>query len=135
MPTGTFRKRRRKCLLLFPKLWGLLQIHNQFNGMMRCVFKDTHVIHHILDQEQAPAARRLQSGKFGLDVWFNRIAREKASTSMVNDAHQERFIRSLYCNSNGLLWQIMVAVFHGIHRCFSYGSFQLLQTFLGEMKW
>jgi len=60
--------------------------------MMRCVFKDMHVIHHILDQEQTPAARRLQSGKVGLNVRFNRIRSEKAGTSMVNDAHQERFI-------------------------------------------
>jgi hypothetical protein len=42
------------------------QAQDQFNGMLRRVAADVHLVDQVLDQVQAPAPRRLQAGQLGI---------------------------------------------------------------------
>ncbi len=63
-------------------------MQDQFDGVMGFVAGDPHLIDHIFDQEQAPAARRLQPGQLGIQVGGFRLRNDLAA-AVVADANDQ----------------------------------------------
>ncbi len=59
---------------------------------------DAHLIDHFLDQEQAPAPRRLRARQFGLQVRNLRLRARWRAATPVDDAHQEALFQEPYLN-------------------------------------
>ena len=65
---------------------------------MQIIAGHTHLVYHVLDQEQAPAARRLQPGQLGVDVRRLRLAHELAA-ALVGDSDRKGFGRAAHPKS------------------------------------
>src|SRR5258708_19779170 len=65
------------------------QVHNEFDGVSFLIHRHVHLVDHLLDQEQAPAARSLRPGQLGFQVWHVRL-RDRLAPALVGDAHRYR---------------------------------------------
>src|SRR5919112_1743792 len=69
------------------------QVYEQLDGVVVRVSRDAHIVNHVLDQEQAPAARRLLALQFGLKVRPLCFRVRWRAATPVDDAHQEAFLQ------------------------------------------
>src|SRR5579863_8956713 len=61
-------------------------VHDQLDRVAGAVRVLAQLVDHLLDEEQAPAARRLAAGELLLDVGHGR-RRELAVAAVIDDAH------------------------------------------------
>src|SRR5258705_6530123 len=68
----------------------LLACHRQGYRLGRPVAGHVHRIHHVPDQEEAPAARLLLAGELALDIGLLGVVGDRAGQGVVGDAHDDR---------------------------------------------
>src|ERR671912_2018189 len=104
-----------------------LQVYEQLDGVVVRVSRDAHIVNHVLDQEQAPAARRLLALQLGLKVRPLGVRVRWRAASPVDDAHQETFLQEPYLDLDRDFGVVPVAMFHGVHRRLGHGGLESLQ--------
>src|SRR5216683_3009103 len=86
------RGRWRTCASrVFAGMIFSFQVHYQFEGMVRFVVADAHLVYHIFDQEQSPSTWCLQLCQLGLNIWyFNfRVCGECSCASMISNTYRK----------------------------------------------
>src|SRR5207248_9306548 len=71
----------------------LVESHDQLDGLVVVIARDAQLVHHALDQEEAPAARRLLVGQLRLQVWPLRGAYRRATVLVGGKVGRLRFAR------------------------------------------
>src|SRR5690242_11879124 len=90
---------------------------NKLDGMVFFIAENMHLVNHVLDQKQTPAARRLEFSQLGLDVrrfillWRGQLA----GAAFVADAHGDGLIRRTNLEGHRQFRVIVVAMLHGVH--------------------
>src|SRR4029450_1246085 len=108
-------------------IWRLLQMHDQLDGVVVLVNGGPELVDHVLDEEQAPAPRRLQPGQLGLDVGGLDL-REGALAPLVGDAHLHVGPVGDHADLDRELGPVAVAVLDGVHGRLADGRLEPLQA-------
>src|SRR5579884_3902543 len=90
------------------------QVHDQLDRVPGIVVRDIHLIHHVLDEEEAPAARTLQAGELGIQIGDLGVLGNVRLT-LVGDANDEIIGRVQHLDGDRHVLLVMVAVLHGVH--------------------
>src|SRR4051794_25994890 len=106
----------------------LLPPHRQRHRLGRRLARDVHRIHHVLDQEQTPAARLLLAGKLLLDVGGFGVGRDRTRQRPVGDAHDDRIGRRLDDDVDRNVALSLAAVLDRVHHTFADSRLEPLEA-------
>src|SRR5919202_7105300 len=91
------------------------QVQDELDGVMGLVAGYMHLIHEILDQEEAPSTRSLQSCQLGLDVRHHGL-RDRLIATAVGYPYGDGRIRGKNLDVDREIGTIVVTVLHRVHR-------------------
>src|SRR5437867_10005359 len=108
------------------------ELHDQFDGVMPLVARDANVVDHVLDQEEAPTARLLQSRELCLEVWGRRLG-DIATAAEVRDAHDDLTVPGADLEADRQLGAGLIAVLDRVHRRFGDRGLESLEPSAGNV--
>src|SRR5581483_7792190 len=100
---------------------------------MSFVTEDVQIIHHILNQEQAPSPCCLSFSQLGFKIRFASIWNE-LTIPLVANTYCKCCLRGKNLDSYRNIGLIVVAMFHRVHRRLSHSSFDLLKSLRRQVK-
>src|SRR5437867_4281777 len=105
--------------------------HDQLDCVVPLVARDAELVDHVLDQEETPAARLLQSRELRFEIGMRRLG-DLSAAAVIGDAHDHLGVHRDDLDPHGKLGASLVPVFDRVHRGLRHRGLEALEAPRGK---
>src|SRR3954454_8298325 len=128
--TATPSRRRTAGISLVAIVFSL-QAQAELEGVVLPVARLARLVDHVLDQEEAPAARALQALELQLEVG-DLVLELGRGPAEVGDLHAHEAVAGEHADADGTVLAVARAVLHRVHRRLADRGLEAVQPALGQ---